>query len=408
MLRKFLKDEEGNVAAIAAIAMVPLMAATIASVEFSNMSRSGNELQQSLDSALVEISRNYPNNLTPAQLQEKGAALFTANSNSGFADADLQYLGGSIDAKGNLIIKATASEKYDGVYTHALNQTLKRKASVMRNLGTEACMLALSKTAPSSIDMYGSSSITLDACTMSSNSTSASSITRGGSATVSAECMHTTGGTSGITGSSSATLKCGATKERTSATVDPLAGVVMPSLGTCFTFNLNGGSGWKTLNPNCYNNSKLTVNGGEKVKLNAGTYIFSGTEISILGNSEFDAQGVTIFLVNGASLSVSANSIFTVTAPTTGTYKGIAIYNSPSNPTKISLLGGSNQFVQGYIYNPSGAVEFGGNSSGTGKQCVRLVANTIGLTGNSTFKVNCSTELGGRIARTSNQIVFVD
>ena len=376
MLRRFLKDEEGNIAAIAAIAIVPLMAASICSVEFTNMSRSGNELQQSLDSALVEIARKYPDNLTASQLQVQGEKLFSANSTSGFATADLQYGGASLDSKGNLIIKATATEPYDGVYTYALNQTLRRKASVMRDVGKEACMVSLSKTASSAIDMSGSADIKMDGCTMTSNSSSASSITRSGSAKLLADCVYTTGLTSGITGNSAAWLKCGAPKERTSATIDPLAGVVMPSLGTCVTFNLNGGNGWKTLNPNCYNNNKLTVNGGEKIKLNAGTYIFSGTQISILGNGEFDAQNVTIFLVNGASLSVSANSIFTVTAPTTGPYKGIAIYNSSANPTTISLLGGSKQFVQGYIYNPSGAVDFGGNSSGTGKQCVRLVANT--------------------------------
>lgn len=408
MLRKFMKDEDGNIAAITAIAMIPLMAATIASVEFANMSRTGNELQQSLDSALVEIARKYPDNLSPSQLQDKGASLFTANSTTGFANADLQYIGGSIDSKGNLILKATATETYDGVYTNSLNQTLKRKASVMRNVGAEACMLSLSKTASSAIDIYGSSNITLDGCTMAANSTSATSVTRGGSAQVTAECLHTAGGTSGIAGSSSVNLKCGVPKERNGATTDPLAGVAMPALGTCFTFNLNGGNGWKTLNPNCYNNNKLTVNGGDKVKLNAGTYIFSGTAISILGNGEFDAQGVTIFLVNGASLSVSANSIFTLTAPTTGTYKGIAIYNSPSNPTAISMLGGANQFIQGYVYNPAGPVYFGGNSSGTGKQCVRVVADKIELSGNSSFKANCTTELGGRIARTSNKIVLVD
>ena len=55
VLKKFLKDEKGHFSLWVAIAAVPLIGVVSLSLDTSNMTRQGSQLQQSLDSALLEI-----------------------------------------------------------------------------------------------------------------------------------------------------------------------------------------------------------------------------------------------------------------------------------------------------------------------------------------------------------------
>ena len=104
--------------------------------------------------------------------------------------------------------------------------------------------------------------------------------------------------------------------------------------------------------------------------------------------------GVTFYLANGATLSLSGNGTFELRAPTIGPYAGILFFGSRSDRgLDHKILGNSalgNSTTQGAIYFPTSAVRFQGNSNMT-NGCTQIIGYTVEFTGNSTLRSNCDT-----------------
>ncbi len=391
-----------------AVSLVPLMATVTGVVEFTNIVRTKSALQDSLDAALVGIALNACVTSSESELEAKGIKFFKGNGNEVIrSGATLDYLGVTIMPDSSLRYTANVTKQYKGEMSATLNGPIKVISAVQRQSGPNACLLALSETASSAVDFNGSTDVDLANCIIAANSSSPTSVTRSGAANVTADCVQTVGKTSGIASNSRVSLSCPQVRERSFKTPDPLALVVAPSGTGCSSLNIPNGSGWKTINPGTYCDSSLTVNGGKKIRFNSGTYIFKGTAISFLGNSEIEGTGVTIFLYDGAKIKTSANSIVNLLAPTSGTYPGILIYTAPDNPVSLDFSGGTTQKLQGFIYNPKGHIDFKGDAGTTSDKCVRIVTNTIKLTGSSKLKMDCKSELGNRDITTTQGIRFV-
>lgn len=411
LFSRFLRNEDGNFAGIFAVAMVPMMAVVAGSVDFSDVVRNRTALQDSLDSALVRIALDSISNPDEASLEAKGQEFFNNNVEGKIGvNAVLDYLGVVTEADSSKRFNAKVTKQYKGSLTALLNGPITVDSSVVRQSGPNACMLALSPTAASAIDFNGTTNVTLDKCTIAANSKSVSSITRSGSASLSAECVQTQGLTSGIVSDPKTTLACAKAREKSFKTADPLASFVPPIAGSCSNLTVPGGNGnnWKNIYPGTYCNNNFTINGGTKVRFNSGTYIFKGTDLKFLGGAEVIGTDVTIYLYNGSNISIAANAIVSLSAPVTGVNAGILFYSTASNPVEFSFAGGAGQKLQGFIYNPAGTIDFQGNSGTTGDQCVRLIGNTIKLSGTAKMKVNCGTELGGRDIVTTRLIRFVE
>ncbi len=409
MLLKFAQDNAGNFTIGLSLLLVPVMGAVVGGVEFSSITREGNQLQASVDFALVEAASNYDRDLTAVELDTLASRMFETDlATAGITGADFNYLGAVQDAAGNVTISARGTKPFTGDLSTIFNSTIERQSAVLREIGGTACVLALSNTASRAINLNGTTDVALDGCVLAANSTASDSVDRSGSANLAAACIQTAGRTMGISDDARVALGCGKPREKSFRTKDPLASLVPPSGVGCANLNIPGGKGLKQVNPGVYCNNTLTVNGGSKVRFNAGTYVFKGTDISVLGGAEVTGTDVTIFLYSGANLNIAANAIYSMSAPTTGPYAGIAIYSEKSNPVNIKLNGGSTQSVQGFVYNPSGTVDFSGNSATTSDQCIRIVANTMTMTGTSKLKANCTAELGGKDIKTVKQIRLVN
>ena len=98
-----------------------------------------------------------------------------------------------------------------------------------------------------------------------------------------------------------------------------------------------------------------------------------------------------------AELSIQANQTIQLSPPTTGPYAGITIYQERSNHMTLTINGTADSVVTGFIYAPGAHVFYAGNSATTATPgCLRMVGNTIELTGNSAMTSNCTGQLGGR------------
>jgi hypothetical protein len=136
-------------------------------------------------------------------------------------------------------------------------------------------------------------------------------------------------------------------------------------------------------------------------------YIFKGTKISPGGNGTLSGAGVTIFLMDGAELNINANQVINLSPPATGPYAGITIYQARGNTTDLTLNGGANSSLNGFVYAPDARVTYTGNSTTASDACLRIIGKTVTMIGNSTVKSDCQAELGGRKMYAGRTIMLV-
>lgn len=391
---KFFSSERGNFAVITAIAMVPIMVGVAGAIDFVSINNKAEKLQNSLDVSGLAIGTKYYSGMTKDELTRLGRDFFDSNLVHDRTDAgDLIYndqLTGfdatATTSGDSSYIEVTSTIQQQGMIGN-IDWHTARRAVVKVAPGQPACVLALDPHASPAVKLQGSTKVVLDGCVIAANSDASDSVSRGGSAQVAAECVTTVGGTSGLTGYSTK-LECGIPREKQYASLDPLANVVPPAYSACQ--NVSGGKA-KTLSPGTYCKA---ISGD--VTLNPGTYILRGGEIKLGGNGRLTGTGVTIFLMEGAQFTSNANEVINLSPPSSGPYAGITIYQEKANTKEVKVNGGSGSNVTGFIYAPGAPVFYAGNSdmSGSG-QCIRIVANTVEMTGNSSVRSNCEAELGG-------------
>jgi hypothetical protein len=120
------------------------------------------------------------------------------------------------------------------------------------------------------------------------------------------------------------------------------------------------------------------------------TYYVNGGDFDVQGT--ISCSACTVVLTNKTAASpignvkVNASSVINMTAPSTGTYKGIAIYQDRratdcNNCNKIN--GNSGSVIQGALYFPSRELEYNGTGT-TSAVCTMFVAKRLNFSGNST------------------------
>lgn len=399
MFKRFWRSQSGNFGLVTAIASVPLLAAVAAAVDYTHASSAGGQLQNSLDASALAIATAYQLGMSDEELTELGVDFYESNmvgtlngleNPFEFKDeltGDLVALASS-EGDEEFII-AQSAIRHQGILG-GFKWPIKRRSVVKIKKGPEACVLALDPSASAAVKLQGSTDIGLIGCVIAANSNSPSAISRGGSARLEAACTNSVGGTTGIAASANVSLACPKPLEDQYPSFDPLARVLPPDYGTCK--NVPGGKN-KALSPGTFCNKKLSGT----ITLEPGTYILRGGSVDLGGNGSIKGDGVTIFLMEDAQFTINGNERVQLTPPTSGNYAGIVIYQEKANDNTISINGTSDSYVNGFIYAPGAHIFYAGNSlSTTQSECLRIVGNTVEMTGNSDLKSDCSAELGGR------------
>jgi hypothetical protein len=397
MFRRFWKSERGNFAVLTGIAMVPLLAAVAGAVDYTMALNKANQLQNSLDASALAIATAYDLGMTDEELTQLGRHYYDSDmvgvSNDAEAFEFFDELSSDLVALASsegdeVFITARSAVTHEGILG-ALDWPVGRRSVVKIKRGAPACVLALDPHASSAIKIQGSTDVGLTGCVIAANSNSSTAVYRGGSALLSAACINTVGGTSGLN-SSNVHLDCSAPLEDQYPSFDPLKGVVPPSYSTCQ--NVPGGK-TKKLSPGKFCNKSLSGD----ITLEPGSYVLDGGRINLGGNGSLKGAGVTIFLLNNAEFSVNGNEVVQLTPPSSGAYAGITIFQEKSNTTTVSINGTSGSYVSGFVYAPGAHIFYAGNTAATAlSECLRVVGNTVEMTGNSDIKSDCTAELGGR------------
>jgi Flp pilus assembly protein TadG len=145
--------------------------------------------------------------------------------------------------------------------------------------------------------------------------------------------------------------------------------------------------------------SSFSLSGGN-VTLQSGTYIVNGS-MTINGNANVTGTGVTFYITNSGSVTINGTGNVQLSAPTTGAYAGILLYQDPSDTSAAKINGTSTSFFQGSLYFPKASLDISG-TSGTGtcpngtisngfNGCAAytlIVSDALKVSGNATVTIN--------------------
>lgn len=223
------------------------------------------------------------------------------------------------------------------------------------------CVLALNPTGNPSISTSGTTNVSMPNCTLVANSNNAQAIQIKGGAVASVNGLYTLGGYSV---SNNATLNSTATPvtNATNPVSDPYQSLSVPNQGCNYNSSPNGSS----LSPGVYCGG-LTIGSHSNVTMQPGVYVVKGGNFQVNSGAVLNGSGVTIILTGSgttySTVSINGGSTVNLSAPTSGTYAGVAFYQDRNAPNLSSNFnGGSGMNITGAIYMPKGSVSFNGGN----------------------------------------------
>ncbi len=235
------------------------------------------------------------------------------------------------------------------------------------------------------LTVSGSGSLN-SSCGVVINSTNSKAMVSSGSACITAGSIE-------ITGSYNNSSSCALTPTPdtgVTASPDPLASVVAPTVGPCtFTGKVTATNG-QTLSQGTYCGG-IVVPGGITVHFNAGTYNLVGGGLTVSGGSSIIGNGgLTFYNTYNATYSyspivISGGSSTNLSAPTSGALEGILFFQdrSISNTTSNTISGGSGAIFNGALYFPSTPLTYSGGSSTPSSPYTIIVAYDLTISGSS-------------------------
>ena len=281
------------------------------------------------------------------------------------------------------------------------------------------CLVALTPNAEQGINLSSFNNFTSD-CAVMSNGTSDTSDQN---ASIYATSFNTayfktiwTAGSFYQTSSNKLTYGTKLTEQKSSI-VDPYAALPTPTPGTCSYTNFKAPSGSSvTLYPGTYCGGLVIQGGVNNVYFTAGTYYVANGDLLIssvngvsCSNCVDGTSGVTIILTqttgNNADIGgfkVMSNNNVTLSAPPSGTYKGVLVYQdrranvgTMSSTSKIFTLSSlNNAKLSGAIYFPNNRIDISSlNNAGNSTQgCTVWIGRYVKFSSyNNNWIAGCAT-----------------
>lgn len=404
MLRPILADRSGNATIFTALVMLVLLGAAGAATDTIQWTLLKRKLQRQADSAALAgaLAKMSGGNVTTAATSEINR--YTSIALLGTPTIENAPTSGSYSGNARAVrvsVTADASLPFSKIFTNR-TATMSASATAAAIGQGDYCVLALETGTTTGITATGNTSANLG-CGMAANAQGTSAISVGGSSYVTTTSLMAVGGISaGNNNLAPGTVQIpyGLTQ------ADPFAGLPNPDVpsgcNTSLSVKPNESSSiTNSTGTACYTSMDLkgTVN------FAAGVYIIDGGSISINATANVSGSGV-IFILTSSTITSSSGSVATITinggakinltAPTTGPYAGVFLYQdrraSLANQAN-DISGNSTSVMQGAIYFPAQKVKFTGNS-GLNTNCLQIVARRVEFTGSSTVTNSCPTNSG--------------
>ena len=267
-------------------------------------------------------------------------------------------------------------------------------------------LIALDPSSDGAVSATGNGSVNVsDGGTLVVDSSSGSAITLNGNAEVTAGTIDIVG-VPGVNANGHGAVE-GIINNGAAAVADPLASLPAPDLSSLTvqqssTLSISGHT-HVTLEPGVYTGG-INVTGQASVTLLPGIYYLQGGGLSVSGGGSVVGQGVMIFNAPQTAndgIGVTGHGVIDLTAPTSGTYQGIALFEARGAGSPISIDGGGSINVVGGVYAPNAVVAATGNgrlnvlSNLDDGITAQLIAYDVNVVGNGTVNVAGNQPTGG-------------
>ncbi|HVF37162.1 MAG TPA: pilus assembly protein TadG-related protein [Sphingomicrobium sp.] len=411
--RKLWNDDRGNVLILGGAALPILIGAAGLATDTIQWALWKRQLQRAADSAAIAGVYDRVNNDSTEGTEEVVNHDLTLNHHTGidllagFPEVSFPADAGDLTDQVQVELEVQRTLPFSSLFMDSA-PTIRVLARAASTPGTdEYCVVSLENTTNSGILASGSAEIIMD-CGMITNSLSSNAAAAQGSARVTATVIAAAGGIQ-----QSSNWNVGNYDPYTPAEEDPYATLTPDEAdrgpnncaGTVTITGSNGsGSNWT---PNCYRGINIQPN--RTANLAPGTYFINGGSVNIQGT--LNATGATIVLSNTnpaanatiGTFDMNAQGTLNMTAPTTGKWAGMAIYQdrratpptgniSASSPNKIN--GGSTGAITGVVYFPNQQLTYNGGGNTTAS-CTQFVVRRVIFTGNANTNIRGECEAAG-------------
>ncbi len=423
-MRRLLDDRRGVSAIITGIALTVLMGFAGLAVDVAYWLNTHRAMQSAADQAAYSaaLAAGTSGCTTAAKTQAKAIAAARGYVNGVNSTAVLV----TCPTASTFMIRIARREPmwFSHLFLSTAPTAIVKATAQLASQVSDICVLALDGTNVAvaqigsdadAAELGGNTTLNLH-CGLAVDSSSLQAFAVGGHGSVTATDIYLVGDDQGSP-SGSGTLTTSPTPNNIlkyqPPVIDPYLDRTIPTLTSC-TKNVSGGynppNGAVAAGTYCGGLTFGSGGGGHSDNYTlSGTYYVVGGSLTINASANITGTGVTFVLTGNtlgqtgyATASINGGSSVALSAPTSGSYGGMVVFqdrNAPfsSNSTcgngnaQNKINGGSGQLITGALYFPNQSVCFNGNSSTTGAgQCTQLIARTLDFTGNSDVKLSCN------------------
>jgi Flp pilus assembly protein TadG len=417
------RHDRGQILIMTAFSLVALLAIAALSLDVSYMYDKRNRLYAAADAAAksgaIEVHRN--SSITLANLQQfanqqviyhgfdpYGTTTVTVSNcgTSGHAPCNGPYTGNDNYVE---VFVSEPTATFLATVLGRFSMTPGARAVAGTSPGVN-CIVTLGGpgSVPTSLNIGSSSTINLPGCAIADNgdlSIDSSAYIVDASTGVTGTCSGTGGGCSHVSN-----MNTGSTPAS-----DPLAN--LPTLtntyGACTSPPIAGGGTLTTLSGNaCYSSIDATTN-QPNIFLNPGVYYITGP-FRVGNNATVTGSGVLLYFAGTAAtggctatatagcIDVANSATFNLSAPTSGTYNGILMFQEATDQLNATFDGNNPIYnLSGAMYFPNADVSFRNGLNAT-NDCMLFVARSLLIEhGNGSFSNVCSAYGGSPILTVS-------
>ncbi len=412
VLRRIWEDKNGNALVLGAAALPLLLGSAGLATDTIQWALWKRQLQRAADSAAIagvyeRVDKEGQTNTVEAAVNYD----LTLNHHTGIAlESGYPQVAYPANETGkanqvNVTLAVRRPLSFSSMFMSAAPQIRVSARAAAVSSAAEFCVLSLQENSKTGIQVTGNAEILMD-CGWMTNSTSTNAAAGQGSSRITATTLAAAGGIQ-----ASRNWNVIAYQPYSPQLEDPYEDLNPDEddFEDCDNSNpsltvAGGNDGLVVSGGECY--ASISIQPNRTLTLQNGTYIVSGGGVNIQGT--LNLLNATLILSNHngnspiGSLDMNATGQLNATAPTTGKWAGMALYqdrravdNAPTgniqanSPNKIN--GNSTNKIQGVVYFPSQQVTYNGDGTGTAT-CTQFVAKRLYWSGNSginNFTKNC-------------------
>lgn len=356
-------------------------------------------------SAAFEVQRGNSANISTYADREVATAVAAGQLPSGVSTIARLCSDGAATCTGaaannSAYVEVVLSKTQTNVFGGFIGSSLTpRVRAVAGTASSSACLYALA-TSGVAVSIANNASLNAQNCTIQANSTASNAIdvSNNGEIDAAGGRVGTTGNCS-VGNNGSITPTCQASVPPAN---DPLSELTAPAVGGCVSWTDLSNNQAGTANPGTYCNG-IALGNNAKLTMNPGVYVLTGSKgLSLGNNSVVTGTGVMIFNTGTGAVSLSNNATVTMSAPTSGTYNGILIFQAAANTTAFTISNNGTFTLSGALYFPSASVTISNNGAAA-TDCSLVVAQRLILSNNAAFYPSrtCSAYGGSPLKKTA-------